>query len=245
MEFTRDQVDLMHRTVAAGCSADELAVFLHVCQRTGLDPLTRQIYVVLRYDKDKGRKVPTIQTSIDGMRVCADRTGEYAPGGQPTFQYTTDDRLVSATSYVKKRTSDGTWHEVAATAFLEEYVKESGSAFWGRMPHVMLSKVAEAQALRRAFPAALGGLYAAEEMALELPSTPEPPPTERVVLPTVITESQRRKLFAVLQERGISADALKQHLATAGIHSTKDIPRAMFEPVLAWVLEHEVADAPL
>ena len=50
----------------AGCAARNEAdwnLFLFVCQRTGLDPFARQIYMV-----NYGGK-PTVQTGIDGYRV--------------------------------------------------------------------------------------------------------------------------------------------------------------------------------
>jgi len=59
-------------------------VFLHVSQRTGLDPFARQIYMIGRPEK-KNRKLPngqwteekttkwTIQTGIEGWRVIRDR----------------------------------------------------------------------------------------------------------------------------------------------------------------------------
>jgi hypothetical protein len=75
----------------------------------------------------------------------------------------------------------GTWHEVAATAYYEEYVqrKRDGApmALWASKPRVMLSKVAEALALRRAFPAELSGVYTSDEMGDEprpLPVTSRP-----------------------------------------------------------------------
>ena len=43
------------------------------------------------------------------------------PGREPTYQYDENKRLVSSTAYVKKQTRDGTWHEIGATAFFNEY----------------------------------------------------------------------------------------------------------------------------
>jgi hypothetical protein len=104
----------------------------------------------------------TIQISIDGFRVLAERSGKYAPGKEPTFTYDKDNKLLSATAYVKKQSKDGTWHEVSACAYFDEY--SVGTPFWKKMPHNQLAKCAESLALRKAFPAELAGLYSNEEM---------------------------------------------------------------------------------
>lgn len=163
-----ERVALIKRTVCRGGTDDELRLFLHACERTGLDPLMRQVYAVKRWDKTLQREVMSIQTGIDGYRLIAERTGKYAPGREPVYEYGDDGRVVAATSYVKKQTADGTWHEVAASARYDEYVQRAKDGkptrFWVQMPHVMLAKVAEALALRRAFPMELSGIYTAEEM---------------------------------------------------------------------------------
>jgi phage recombination protein Bet len=181
----QERIDLITRTVAKGASPDELRLFLSVCERTGLDPLARQIHAVKRWDKSQNREVMAIQTGIDGLRLVADRTGRYAPGRDPAFTYDADGTLVSATSFVKKQTADGTWHEVAASARLDEYQQTTKSgeptSFWRRMPHVMLAKVAEALALRRAFPMELSGIYSSDEMS-QADAPAEPPTRVRAAL---------------------------------------------------------------
>jgi hypothetical protein len=70
--FNDDQIALIKRQVCVGATDDELKMFLHQAQRSGLDPLARQIYAIKRNGK------MTIQTSIDGFRVVAQRSGQYA-----------------------------------------------------------------------------------------------------------------------------------------------------------------------
>jgi len=154
--YTPGTVDIIRRTIAPNLTMDELNVFLHNCMRTGLDPMAKQIYAIKR----AGRMC--IQTGIDGFRLIAERTGKYSPGKDTEFLYDDKGTLLGAKVYVKKMTPDGTWHDISATALLREY--NPGQGLWGRMPHVMIEKCAEARALRRAFPADLSGLYTDEEM---------------------------------------------------------------------------------
>lgn len=172
-EYSPEQVDLIKATVASGTTDAELALFLHQCQRTGLDPLSNQIHCIKRKSKNKdgswSEKV-TIQTGIDGYRLIADRTGRFAPGDVVIKMEGT--KIVSAIATVKKCVG-GTWFDVKAEAYYDEYVqtyysKESSkwepTGLWKKMPRIMLAKCAEALALRRAFPAELSGLYTDDEM---------------------------------------------------------------------------------
>lgn len=167
-QFSDSQIQLLMDTVCKGATENEFQLFVYACNRLRLDPFARQIHAIKRWDNTLGRHSMTIQVGIDGYRLIAERTGCYAPGKESVFHYCSEGRLVSCTAYVKKKTSDGTWHEVAATAFFSEYAQsnKNGSlnSMWAKMPHSQLAKCAESLALRKAFPAELSGTYTDEEM---------------------------------------------------------------------------------
>jgi phage recombination protein Bet len=160
---------------------EDLLLFLYVCKRTGLDPLTKQIYAVYRWDTKIGREKMVIQTGIDGMRLVAERTGTYA--GQDDINYLPVDEStkypVRATATVYKILK-GVKVATPASARWTEYVQKDKngqpSTMWDRMPYLMLGKCAEALALRKAFPNELAGIYADEEMTQANPTADLPVP---------------------------------------------------------------------
>lgn len=153
------KIDLIRRTVAAGATHDELELFFHQARRAGLDPLAKQIY----YVKRKGKGV--IQVGIDGLRLIADRTGKYAGSDDAIFEGYTERGHPSKAKVTVYKMVQGQRCPFSATARWDEYYPGDDQGFqWRKMPHAMLSKCAEALALRKAFPADTSGLYIHEEM---------------------------------------------------------------------------------
>lgn len=166
IDFTNDQVAIIKQQIAPKATDSELQYFLYQCRVTGLNPLTRQIYAIHRWTKD-GDKM-TVQTSIDGFRVIAERSGNYAGQSEPEFIEDEKGAMKCCKVRVFKFNSGVRYEASVGVAYWSEYVQTgkdgNPSGLWAKMPHTMISKVAEALALRKAFPQDLSGLYTADEM---------------------------------------------------------------------------------
>jgi len=166
--FAREKVELIKATVAKEATDAELELFMYQAQRTGLDPLAKQLYFM----KYKGQV--SIQTSIDGFRLIAERTGLYE--GQGATEWCGPDGIwhdvwlgkappAAAKSTVYRK---GWAHPITAVARYESYVQTRSDGkvnhFWTTMPDVMLAKCSESLALRKTFPQELSNLYTTSEM---------------------------------------------------------------------------------
>lgn len=185
IEFNEAEVALLKNQIASGATDGQLALFIQVCRQTGLNPFARQIYAVIRKEKQRdGSYEPkmAIQTSIDGYRLLAQRSGEYAGQDGPYWYnhhtkewvdvWLENDPPVAAKVGVMRK---GFAQPIYAVARFESYAvreynqhtrKYDGELknLWAKMPELMIAKTAEALALRRAFPAELSGIYTDAEM---------------------------------------------------------------------------------
>ena len=178
--FTPDQVDLIKKTICPGSTNDELKVFLHVANKVQLDPFLRQIYSIERKSKvtENGRdtwiKSRQIMISIDGQRLVAERSGKYA--GQLGPFFCGDDGLwvdiwtktrapyASKVGVLRSDFKEPVWGIAIFASYVQLKNDGTPNKFWKQFPELMISKVAEALALRKAFPQYLAGLYTQEEM---------------------------------------------------------------------------------
>tara|TARA_Y100001963_G_scaffold76119_1_gene105578 strand:- start:668 stop:1384 length:717 start_codon:yes stop_codon:yes gene_type:complete len=178
--------DVLHKTLVKTifpsekeATPEQVAAFLMVCDRTGLDPFQREIYA---FPARGGGIVPVI--GADGY-YRALTNDEDITGVAVDYGYK-DDNLVSCTARIHK---GDTTPYVEITEFLSENKRNTPN--WNQMPHRMLRHRALMQATRIA--CGLHGVYDREE-AVAVPGVETGPvETEAVVVETPTIDLSKAK----------------------------------------------------
>jgi len=180
----------------ADASDGDRSVFLHVSQRTGLDPFARQIYMIPRREKVPGtqnwRTKWTIQTGIEGWRVIRDRAERrygvrgtlsraiwYDGDGSEHKVWVRPDPPAACELTYTVKDSDGTETPYTSVLQFREYAQtgSDGSliAQWASKKSHMLEKCTEADVYRKAFPQDFSGIYLDDTMPPQEDAPPAPP----------------------------------------------------------------------
>lgn len=179
--LSEKEIEVLKRTLLSGFTEDEQESFVRLCQRTLLDPFSKQIYATRRYVKDRGgNKVPTLVpvTSVIGLTAIAARTGMYdgciiqwaGKDGVWKDEWLEEEFPTAAkcTVYHKQRTHPEVgiahWTGYCGQAYNQVTKRWEVSEFWERLGPFMIAKCAKAQSLRGAFPDQCSNLYISEEL---------------------------------------------------------------------------------
>lgn len=244
--WTPEQMSLITDVVAKNATPDELKLFLYRCNKMGLDPLKPGMVHFIKYNLSSPG---TIVVGIEGFRSIAARTGKMS--GIKRGVIMEGGKLVAGWCEVYR--SDWS-HPAREEAPFAEYT--TGKGPWAKMPMTMIKKVAEAAALRMAFPDDLGGVYERAEMDQSEHDNPplnHPPITLERVSPekplTVIkprvegdappapqgpgpTDKQLARMHAIMNSCQISKEVLKQYVFDHfAVTSSKDLTQTQYQAI--------------
>ncbi|CAD1792725.1 recombinase [Xanthomonas arboricola] len=169
-----------------GATDESVDMVLAYCRAGALDPMTKPVHIVPMWvpEKKQGNRLispagmrDVIMPGIELYRTKAHRTGEYAGQDEATFGPTIEETLGGVRVRYPEWCSVAVYRLVAGSPvrysakayWLESYAtqkrdSDAPNAMWKKRPFGQLEKCAEALALRKAFPEAVGAQPTAEEM---------------------------------------------------------------------------------
>lgn len=181
---TAEQADAIRTALKSslypGASDASVDMVLAYCRAAGLDPMQKPVHIVPMWDSKARQTRDVVMPGIGLYRTNAARTGEFAGMSEPEFGPMVTERLggrevtfpewCKVTAY--RQLPTGHIAEFTATEYwVENYAIKGGkeqdqspNAMWSKRVRGQIAKCAQAQALRMAFPEAVGSAPTAEEM---------------------------------------------------------------------------------
>lgn len=170
-------ISVLQTSLYPGASLPSIKMVVGYCRAAQLDPLQKPVHIVPMWDKNTKGMRDVVMPGVGLYRTQASRTGQYVGASEPEFGPDVDEVLdgVKITYpkwckvIVRRQLESGAIAEFPSVEFWKENyataTKDSAApnAMWKKRPYGQLSKCAEAQALRKAFPE-FGAQPTAEEM---------------------------------------------------------------------------------
>ena len=175
LDFDKEQMAVIEsQFFPSGASKAEQAYCFSVAKELCLNPITKEIFFVKRRQKIGDSWINKVEPMVgrDGFLSIAHRTNQLA-GIETTAgireipqlengQWKTRQQLVAECTVWRKDSSKPFTAQVAYNEYCQKTAEGTPTKFWLEKPETMLKKVAESQALRKAFN--IHGVYSPEEL---------------------------------------------------------------------------------
>lgn len=149
-EYSKEEQVSLRMVICPDTVDPHIEYFLRCCDARGVDPFSNQMYLQVRNNKGKPR--PAVAMTIDGARMQASRTGEYAGSDEPEYN-SEDEKFPQWCRSTVYRMVDKERCAFTSKVRWDEFKPDPPNDFqWKAKPYHMLAKVGEMQALRKAFP---------------------------------------------------------------------------------------------
>lgn len=175
IDFDKEQLAVIEsQFFPSGASKAEQAYCFSVARELCLNPITKEIFFVNRRQKIGDKWFNKVEPMVgrDGFLSIAHRTSQFAgietsagirevpqlEDGQWKLKY----QLVAECSVWRKDSPKPFTVQVAYNEYCQKTAEGNPTKFWAEKPETMLKKVAESQALRKAFN--IHGVYSLEEL---------------------------------------------------------------------------------
>ena len=172
-------IKVLQSSIYPGAAIESVKLVLGYCKAAGLDPIQKPVHIVPMWDSKSKAMRDVIMPGINLYRTQAARSGECAGVSEPEFGEDVQETLGGAKiTYpkwcqitVKRRLATGEIANFTAKEYWKENYAVKGGAeksiapnsMWMKRPIGQISKCAQAQAFRMAFPE-MASAYTAEEM---------------------------------------------------------------------------------
>jgi len=175
VDFDKEQLAVIEsQFFPSGTSKAEQAYCFSVARELCLNPITKEIFFVKRRQQIGEVWVAKVEPMVgrDGFLSIAHRTSQFdgietsaAIRDVPILengQWQMKQQLVAECSVWRKDSSKPFTVQVAYNEYCQKTAEGKPTKFWAEKPETMLKKVAESQALRKAFN--IHGVYSPEEL---------------------------------------------------------------------------------
>ncbi|MDW7998451.1 MAG: RecT family recombinase, partial [Thermodesulfovibrio sp.] len=252
--LSREQIELIKRTIAKDATDDELKLFLYTAQKYNLDPFLKEIIFVKRRTERYGEIVNFITTRDGYLKIAMQdpnfqglQSGVVREGD--TFEVIPTEAKVLH-KFGEKRGKIICAYAIALhknrmpvifiADFEEYYNANQNSPVWKQYPSVMIQKVAEVGALRRQFN--ISGLVVKEEMYIPEENI-EITETKTIPKENITTEKRKRnyqEFWRLVREIGLTSEEIHEIVGAANLKDIDDDYYFFLEDILHKVKNKEI-----